>query len=64
MASVYALLETGGAAVGSLLGGAIAQALGVVAPFWAAGIAMLLIALVSWRALGQASQQPMEVPGV
>ena len=32
--SVYMLLNVGGAAIGSILGGLIAQRLGISAPFW------------------------------
>jgi predicted MFS family arabinose efflux permease len=53
VSSVYLLLETGGAAVGSVLGGLLAGAFGLTAPFWIAGAVMLLIALTSWRALGR-----------
>jgi MFS family permease len=51
VSSVYLLLETGGAAVGSVLGGLLAGAFGLTAPFWIAGAEMVLIALASWRAL-------------
>ena len=42
--SVYALLDLGGAALGSLLGGLVAQAYGLVATFWTAAAAMALVA--------------------
>ena len=48
---VYALLDLGGAALGSLLGGLVAQAYGVVATFWTAAAAMAVIALCAWRPL-------------
>jgi len=47
--SVYALLETGGAALGSLLGGLFAQALGITAPFWIAAAAMTAPAAFNQR---------------
>jgi MFS family permease len=53
--SVYSLLDLGGAAVGSLLGGLLAQRLGITAPFWIAAAAMVLIALAAWHPLRQAS---------
>jgi MFS family permease len=53
--SVYALLDLGGAALGSLLGGLVAQAYGIVAMFWTAAAAMLVIAVVAWRPLSGAT---------
>ena len=53
--SVYSLLDLGGAALGSLLGGLVAQAYGVVATFWTAAAAMLLTAIVAWRPLAGAT---------
>jgi hypothetical protein len=53
--SVYALLDLGGAALGSLLGGLVAQAYGIVAMFWTAAAAMLVIAVAAWRPLSGAT---------
>jgi MFS family permease len=53
--SVYALIQTGGAAVGSLLGGAFARGLGITAPFWIAAAVMLLTSTTAWRPLRRAS---------
>jgi MFS family permease len=53
--SVYALLDLGGAALGSLLGGLVAQAYGIVATFWTAAVAMVLVFLAAWRPLGAAT---------
>ncbi|GAA0516227.1 hypothetical protein Ade02nite_25720 [Paractinoplanes deccanensis] len=47
--SVYAFLELGGAALGSLLGGATASAYGLVATYWTAAAAMAVVALAAWR---------------
>jgi MFS family permease len=47
--SVYAFLELGGAALGSLLGGAIAAAFGLVATYWIAAAAMALVTAAAWR---------------
>ncbi|RSM85037.1 MFS transporter [Kibdelosporangium aridum] len=52
--SVYMLLDLGGAALGSLIGGLIAQALGVTAPFWIAAGVMVLICVAAWRPLREA----------
>lgn len=49
--SVYMLLDVGGAALGSLLGGLFAQALGVTAPFWIGAGVMVLICVAAWRPL-------------
>lgn len=51
VASVYALLETGGAALGSLAGAVLSRYLGLVAPFWIAALTMALIAAATWRTL-------------
>jgi MFS family permease len=53
--SVYSLLDLGGAALGSLIGGAVAQAYGLVTTFWTAAAAMAVIAAVAWRPLSAAS---------
>lgn len=53
--SVYALLDLGGAALGSLTGGLVAQAYGLVATFWTAAAAMVLVTVVAWRPLGIAT---------
>ena len=53
--SVYSLLDLGGAALGSLLGGVLARTWGVTTPFWIAATAMALIAAAAWRPLRQAS---------
>jgi predicted MFS family arabinose efflux permease len=49
--SVYALIQVGGAAVGSLLGGLVAQAVTIVTPFWAAAAVMAVVTAVAWRPL-------------
>jgi MFS family permease len=49
--SVYALLDLGGAAIGTLLGGGLARWLGLTAPFWIAGATMTAIAVLAWRPL-------------
>ena len=50
--AVYSLVDVGGAALGSLLGGAVAQAYGIVATFWTAAAAMAVVAIAAWRPLG------------
>ncbi len=54
--SVFALLDLGGAALGSLVGGLVARQFGVTGPFWAAAAAMLLVAAAAWRPLGTADR--------
>jgi predicted MFS family arabinose efflux permease len=63
---VYSLLDLGGAALGSLVGGAVAQAYGIVATFWTAAAAMIVVAAVAWRPLRAASAhlRPVEVTAV
>jgi MFS family permease len=53
----YALMDLGGAALGSLLGGLFAQAYGIVATFWTAAVAMGLVAVGAWRSLAAASDE-------
>ena len=52
--SVYALLDLGGAALGSLLGGLLASAWEITTPFWTAAVVMAAIAVVAWRPLREA----------
>lgn len=47
--SVYLLGGVGGLALGSLLGGVIAQRWGVVAPYWFGFIGSALLTVVMWR---------------
>ncbi|MEE6259747.1 MFS transporter [Plantactinospora sonchi] len=50
--SVYGLLDLGGAALGSLLGGVLASLTdSLTAPYWAAGAAMALLTVAFWRQL-------------
>ena len=50
--SVYFLFDLGGAALGTLLGGGLAPALGITAPFWLGAAAVALLAVAAWRRLG------------
>ncbi|WP_405432950.1 MFS transporter [Micromonospora sp. NBC_00617] len=52
--SVYALLDLGGAALGSILGGLVASAWEITTPFWVAAVAMATITVVAWRPLREA----------
>jgi MFS family permease len=47
--SVYLLGAVGGLALGSLLGGALAQRWGVVAPYWFGFVGSALLTAVMWR---------------
>jgi MFS family permease len=47
----YLLLQNGGAALGTLLGGACAAALGITAPFWIAAAVMAVVTALAWRPL-------------
>jgi MFS family permease len=53
--SVYALFDAGGATVGLFLGGVFAHALGITAPFWLAGAAMIVVIATAWTPLRAAS---------
>jgi len=49
--SVYLLASVGGAAIGSALGGVLAQRYGLAAPFAIAFVAMVVMTAVAWRPL-------------
>ncbi len=53
--SVYLLASVGGAAIGSALGGVLAQRFGLAAPFASAFVAMVLMTAVAWRPLRHVS---------
>ncbi|TWD80802.1 MFS-type transporter involved in bile tolerance (Atg22 family) [Kribbella amoyensis] len=53
--SVYLLASVGGAALGSLLGGVLAQRFGLVAPFTFAFVGMVVMTVVGWRPLRHVS---------
>lgn len=53
-AGVYRWADLGGAALGAVLGGVLAQTLGLSAPFLVAGAAVGVLAVVAWRPLGSA----------
>ncbi|HWM01357.1 MAG TPA: MFS transporter [Actinophytocola sp.] len=49
--SVYQLASVGGAALGALLGGFVAQRFGLLAPFWIAFAAVAAMTALCWRRL-------------
>lgn len=53
---VYFLFSAGGMAVGSLLGGLVAHALGIAAPYLLAAGVVALLAASTWRAFGTPGQ--------
>jgi predicted MFS family arabinose efflux permease len=55
--SVRILCDLGGAAVGTIAGGLLAQSLGLTTPFWVAAVVMLAVAAGAWRPLGSAKIQ-------
>ena len=52
--STYALLDLGGAALGSLLGGLLASAWTITTPFWIAAGTVAVVTALAWRPLGEA----------
>lgn len=52
---MYALLDLGGAALGSILGGLLASAWEITTPFWIAAVAMATITVIAWRPLREAA---------
>ncbi|HEU5187333.1 MAG TPA: MFS transporter [Candidatus Saccharimonadales bacterium] len=47
--SVFNLFRMGGLSIGALVGGLIAQAFGIGAPFLLSGIALLVLSIIMWR---------------
>ena len=56
--SVYMLGNVGGAAIGSLIGGLIAQQFGITAPFWFGFFGSALLLVLIWRALVEIAHAP------
>jgi MFS family permease len=56
--SVFALMDLGGAAVGTLLGGLIARTAGLTTPYWLAGIGMAVLTAMVWRRLTDEALRP------
>jgi predicted MFS family arabinose efflux permease len=52
--SVRILFDLGGAAIGTIIGGLIAQYAGLTIPFWSAAAVMLVVAVCAWKPLGPA----------
>ncbi len=50
--SARLLVDFGGAAIGTLIGGVVAQGAGLVVPFWVAGVVMVVVAVRAWRRRG------------
>ncbi|MGW8527275.1 MULTISPECIES: MFS transporter [Nocardiopsidaceae] len=48
---VYRLADLGGAALGAVLGGLVAEGVGLLAPFWLAAAAVGLLCVISWKPL-------------
>ncbi|GIJ43872.1 MFS transporter [Virgisporangium aliadipatigenens] len=62
---VYSLLDLGGAALGTLLGGLLASMWGLAAPLRCAAAVMLVVALLAWRPLrGAATREAVAGSGV
>ncbi|MET7751149.1 MFS transporter [Micromonospora sp. NPDC005367] len=55
VASVYALLDLGGAALGSLLGGLFASVWEITTPFWIAAVVMTAVTTLAWHRLREAT---------
>ncbi|MCI0581756.1 MAG: MFS transporter, partial [Chloroflexi bacterium] len=56
--SVYMLGNRGGLVVGALIGGVLAQQLGITAPFWFAFVGSAILLVLVWRTLGDIADAP------
>ncbi|MEU1899525.1 MFS transporter [Nocardiopsis dassonvillei] len=54
--SVYMVADLGGAALGALAGGFLAEYVGLLVPFWIAACAVGLLSVVAWPPLGRIEQ--------
>lgn len=61
--SVYLLGGVGGLAMGSLLGGLVAQRWGVLAPYWFGFVGSALLTAIMWRALAHVAHAAEVGPG-
>jgi MFS family permease len=57
--SVYMLGNVGGAALGSLVGGVLAQAFGITAPFWFGFFGSAILLALIWRTLVEIAHTPV-----
>lgn len=55
-AGVYRLTDLGGAALGALAGGLLADHVGLLVPFWLAAVSVGVLAVFSWRVIGITEQ--------
>ncbi|PXY31748.1 MFS transporter [Prauserella muralis] len=51
--SVYLLFSVGGAAIGSLVSGPLADTFGITAPFWCSAAVMTVLTVFAWRSFGR-----------
>lgn len=51
--SVYLLFDAGSGAIGALIGGVLASAFGLTAPFWFAAVGVAVMLVFVWRAMGE-----------
>jgi MFS family permease len=56
--SVYMLGNRGGLVIGSLLGGVLAQQLGITGPFWFAFLGSAILLVLMWRTLADIAHAP------
>lgn len=56
--AVYMMGNVGGTVLGSVIGGAVAQVLGVTAPFWFGFFGSAVVLALIWRALGDIAHLP------
>ena len=56
--SVFGLLALGGAALGTLAGGFVADATTLTAPFWLAAVGMVVLTATVWRRFTDAALSP------
>lgn len=53
---MYRLADLGGAALGALVGGFVAEHLGLLVPFWVAALCVGALVPMLWRPLGEVAR--------
>jgi len=55
VSSAYLFVAAGGNCIGALLGGALASAYGLTAPYWVGFVAAVVVSITTWRVFNRAA---------